>query len=309
MVPANGIGTWSKYRGPGNATFLPDIHQAVSQVTVDQFGIYDFAWTVASGTCTSSDIVRVVFHGPPLINAGRDTAMCKGGSVQLKAVGVGSVSWTPVKLLSNPNIINPIASPDTTTKFTVHLIDQFGCKNADSIIVEVRNKVVADAGPDQVLNSVFSTQLAAKLAHSYEKGVWSIISGTGEFKDSTNATTIVSGLSSGINKLFWYVSNGYCPSSGDTTNITVTNFVIPTMITPNMDGRNDYFIVGGLTNQTKTELLIFDRRGVQVYKNLNYDNSWNGVDYNKNPLPDDTYFYVLKYADGKSYRGYIVIRR
>ena len=309
MVPVNGTGTWSKSIGPGNAIFTPDIHQSGAKVTVDQFGVYDFAWTVISGTCSSSDIIRVVFHDLPLINAGRDTAMCKGGSVQLKAAGTGSVSWTPVQLLSNPNIINPIATPDTTTKFTVNLTDQFGCKNSDTIIVEVRNIVVADAETDQVLYSVFTTQLDAKLAHTYENGVWSIVSGTGQFKDSTDSRTVVDGLSLGINKLLWTVTNGFCSPASDSTNINVKEFVMSTMITPNMDGRNDYFVIGGLTSQSKTELLIFDRRGVQVYKNLNYDNSWNGVDYNNNPLPDDTYFYVLKYADGKSYRGYIVIRR
>jgi gliding motility-associated-like protein len=309
MAPPNGIGTWSKYRGTGNATFASDNHQTAAIVTVDQYGIYDFAWTVVSGTCSSSDIIRVVFHDKPFINAGRDTAMCKGGNVQLKAAGIGTVSWTPVQLLSNPGIINPIATPDTTTKFIVNLTDQFGCKNSDTIVVEVRNKVIANAGPDQMLNFSFTTQLAAKLNYNYEKGIWSVISGTGVFRDNTSATTIVDGLSKGTNTLLWTVTNGYCPLSRDSTNITVQDFVIPTLITPNMDGRNDYFIIGGLTADKKTELLIFDRRGVQVYKNLNYDNSWNGVDYNNKPLADDTYFYVIKYADGKSYRGYLVIRR
>ena len=309
MVPANGIGTWSKSNGPGNAVFKPDIHQPVATVTVDQAGAYAFGWTVTTGTCSSTDIILVTFHANPLINAGRDTAVCKGGSVQLEAVGVGTVSWTPVQLLSNPGIINPIATPDTTTKFIVNLTDQFGCKNSDTLKVEVRNKVVADAGPDQEINDLFSTQLDAKLAHSYENGIWSVFSGTGQFTKSSDPRTVVSGLTLGINKLIWTVTNGVCPSSSDSTNIIVKILVIPTMITPNMDGRNDYFIIGGLTDQAKTELIIFDRRGVEVYKNSSYDNSWNGVDYNNNPLPDDTYFYLLKYSNGKSYKGYIVIRR
>jgi gliding motility-associated-like protein len=91
--------------------------------------------------------------------------------------------------------------------------------------------------------------------------------------------------------------------------IEVNDFIIPTLITPNMDGKNDYFVLRGLATLGKTELIIFDRRGAMVYKNLNYDNSWNGVDYNKNPLPDDTYFYVIKSSNGKSISGYIVIRR
>jgi gliding motility-associated-like protein len=76
-----------------------------------------------------------------------------------------------------------------------------------------------------------------------------------------------------------------------------------------MDGKNDYLILKGSDMIDKMELVIFDRRGVQVYRNKNYDNSWNGVDYKGNPVSDDTYFYVLKTEDGISASGYIVVRR
>jgi gliding motility-associated-like protein len=309
LIPATGIGTWTKSIGPGNATFAPDNHNAGAKVTVDQFGTYTFAWTVVNSTCTSSDIVQVVFHNLPSINAGRDTALCKGSSVQLHAVGTGTVSWTPVALVNNPNIINPEVTPDTTTTFTVNLTDQYGCKNSDNIVVEVRNKIVADAGPDQILGYLFTTTMNANLAHSYEKGLWSLVSGTGKFSDSTFAKTEVNSLSLGKNKFLWTVTNGYCPMSHDSVLIVVNDFIIPTLITPNMDGKNDYFVLRGLSTLGKTELIIFDRRGAMVYKNLDYDNLWNGVDYNKNPLPDDTYFYVIKTSNGISISGYIVIRR
>jgi gliding motility-associated-like protein len=304
-----GLGTWARISGLGNAVFTPDNHHPDATVTVDQFGSYNFEWTLVNSTCTSTGIIKVVFHDLPPINAGRDTALCKGSSVQLQAKGTGTVAWVPATLLSNPNIINPIATPDTTTKFTVNLTDQFGCKNSDDIVVEVRDKTTANAGTDQVLGYIFTTTMDAVLAHSYENGVWSVISGTGDFVDSTNAKTTVKSLSPGENKFLWTVSNGYCPISHDTTMISVIEFIIPTLITPNGDGRNDYFVLRGLATLGRTELIIFDRRGAQVYKNLNYDNSWNGLDYNKNPLPDDTYFYVIKSANGKSISGYIVIRR
>ncbi len=310
-VITTGVGTWTKISGPGAAVFTPDTHQANAKVTVDQFGAYTFGWTVVNSICTSSDVVNVVFHDLPPINAGRDTAFCKGGSMQLHALGVGTVSWVPALLVSNPNIINPVATPDTTTTFTVNLTDQFGCKNSDNIVVEVRVKPIANAGPDQELTYVLKTTMDATLAHSYETGVWSVVpaSGTGEFSDSTNSKTQVSNLSLGKNKFLWKVKNGYCPSSTDTVMITVNDFIVPTLITPNMDGRNDYFVLRGLSTFGKTELIIFDRRGTQVYRNTNYDNSWDGVDYNKNPLPSDTYFYVLKSENGISISGYIVIRR
>jgi gliding motility-associated-like protein len=304
-----GLGTWAKISGLGNAVFTPDNHHPDATVTVDQFGSYNFEWTLVNSTCTSTGIIKVVFHDLPPINAGRDTALCKGSSVQLQAKGTGTVTWIPAAVLSNPNIINPIATPDTTTKFTVNLTDQFGCKNSDDIVVEVRDKTTANAGPDQLLGYIFTTTMDAVLAHSYENGVWSVISGKGDFVDSTNAKTTVKSLSPGENKFLWTVTNGYCPISHDTTMISVIEFIIPTLITPNGDGRNDYFVLRGLATLGRTELIIFDRRGAQVYKNLNYDNSWNGLDYNKNPLPDDTYFYVIKSANGKSISGYIVIRR
>lgn len=309
VLPSNGTGSWSKFAGPGNAVFTPDDHTINAKVTVDKFGAYDFAWTVVNSTCTSSDVVRVVFHDLPSINAGRDTTICKGNSVQLKALGTGTVSWTPATKLNNPNIINPVASPEATTTYTVNLTDQFGCKNSDALVVEVRDPIVADAGPDQELGYVLNTTMDATLAHDYEKGFWSLISGTGDLSDSTDAKSSVENLSIGLNEFLWTVSNGFCPVSHDTANIVVNDFVIPSMITPNMDGKNDYFELRGLTTLGQTELVIFNRKGAQVYKNSDYDNSWNGVDYNNNPLPEDTYFYVLKTSNGKSVSGYIVIRR
>jgi hypothetical protein len=168
---------------------------------------------------------------------------------------------------------------------------------------------MANAGPDQVLSYLFGTTMDAELPNNYETGIWSVISGTGEFFDSTYAKTPVTRLSMDKNIFLWTVTNGVCPASSDTVMIIVNNFVIPTLITPNMDGKNDYLVIKGSDALGKMELVIFDRRGVQVYKNGTYDNSWNGVDNNGNPLSDDTYFYVLKTENSKAVTGYIVIRR
>ena len=77
------------------------------------------------------------------------------------------------------------------------------------------------------------------------------------------------------------------------------DLIIPTLITPNGDPKNEYFVILGLSNLGKTELIIFDRRGAQVFKNSDYDNKWNGVDYNENPLPNDTYFFIMNSSEGR----------
>jgi gliding motility-associated-like protein len=167
---------------------------------------------------------------------------------------------------------------------------------------------VANAGPDQIL-SRFETTMDAALADNYETGVWSVISGTGEFSDPANRKTTVTGLTKDNNIFLWTVTNEVCPESSDTVIIIVNNLAIPTLITPNMDGKNDFLIIKGSDETGRIELEIFDRRGIQVYKNANYDNSWNGINYKGNPLPEDTYFYILKTNSKKAASGYIVVRR
>jgi len=175
-------------------------------------------------------------------------------------------------------------------------------------VVTVDQMPVPNAGPDQTLNYVFTTTLDADDPGNNLTGSWSLISGSGQLSDANDAKSTITNLAIGINVLSWIVTNGVCQAL-DFVAINVTDLVIPTLITPDMDGKNDYFILRGLETLGKTELTIFDRRGVRVYINENYKNEWNGIGYNSNPLPNDTYFYVLRSESGKSLNGFIVIRR
>ena len=303
-----GAGTWTKIGGPGNATFSPNANQHNAVVTVTQFGSYDFAWTEVNSLCSSSDIIRVVFHDKPPVNAGADMLLCKGRSAQLIATGTGSFLWSPAGSLNNPNIYNPLASPEITTTYTVALTDQWGCKNSDQVNVEVREQPVADAGPDQILEFTFETSFQAAPLSTNQTGEWTILAGNGDISDKNSPTSIVRDLSLDLNRFIWTVSNGVCPVSADTVSIEVNNLIIPTLITPNLDGNNDFFVIKGIESFGKTLLTVFNRWGARVYENMEYDNSWDGVDENGDPLPDDTYFFLLKPENSKTIKSYVVIR-
>jgi gliding motility-associated-like protein len=307
-VPGTGIGTWSKVSGPGNATFS-DMHQSNATVTVSQFGAYDFAWTEANSLCTSSDIIRVTFHDAPQVNAGADLLLCKGRSIQLSASGTGSFVWSPASPLNNPNIYNPVASPDVPTVFTVTLTDPWGCKNSDQVNVEVRVQPIANAGPDQELEYTFDTNMHATTPGTNQTGIWTLVAGKGDISDIHSPTSHVSDLSLEKNSFLWTVTNGVCPESTDTVHIKVKNLIIPSLITPNLDGNNDYFVIGGIETMGKTSLTVFNRWGARVFEKHEYDNSWDGVDDKENPLPEDTYFYILKPEQGNTIKGYVMIRR
>ena len=79
---------------------------------------------------------------------------------------------------------------------------------------------------------------------------------------------------------------------------------------PNGDGTNDLFEIGGLEKCSGVLLTVFNRWGDVVFEMDNYDNTWNGTGPGGNPLPEGTYFYILEVAsNGSMSNGYIVLKR
>ncbi len=174
--------------------------------------------------------------------------------------------------------------------------------------VVVKENPLADAGSDQELDYSFQTTLNA-IVNDDITGEWSVLSGTAFFEDPSGAGTKVTNLSEGDNVFLWTVSDGVCPLSFDTVHIYVNDLSVPSLITPNMDGINDYLVIKRKTNEGRIYLVIFDRRGLKVFEDNNYDNSWNGVDNKGKDLPSDTYYYTLRMENGIKRSSFIVIRR
>jgi len=75
--------------------------------------------------------------------------------------------------------------------------------------------------------------------------------------------------------------------------IKVVNDILdfPNVITPNGDGKNDFFEISGLLDGgfTKTNLSVYNRWGKKILDADNYQNNWNGED-----APDGVYYFVFK---------------
>ena len=100
--------------------------------------------------------------------------------------------------------------------------------------------------------------------------------------------------------------NGNCEDSAE-VKITVYDLFVPSVITPNGDGKNDYFKISEFSG--KVELIIFNRWGNEEYTNANYLNDWDGRNNKGSELPNDTYFYILKFENGKIKKGSVLIKR
>ncbi|MCC9044302.1 gliding motility-associated C-terminal domain-containing protein [Myroides sp. M-43] len=105
-----------------------------------------------------------------------------------------------------------------------------------------------------------------------------------------------------------------------TVNTNIINegdVVIYNAVSPNGDGKNDYFIIDNITRFPNNKVQIFNRWGAKVYETTNYDSNGNVFKgfsegtgtINKNAkLPTGTYFYIVTYEYSDA-RGSRVIKK
>ncbi|MFN5418843.1 MAG: gliding motility-associated C-terminal domain-containing protein, partial [Sphingomonadales bacterium] len=82
-----------------------------------------------------------VLPAPP-ISAGPDKTIITGASVQLEASISNPIfyqfQWTPTAFLSDPRLLQPVATPSSTTRYIISATDsRTGCSAADSVQVGV----------------------------------------------------------------------------------------------------------------------------------------------------------------------------
>ncbi|PCJ28531.1 MAG: hypothetical protein COA97_00865 [Flavobacteriales bacterium] len=87
--------------------------------------------------CIDMDTVTITINPLPIVDAGLDTSICIGDSIQVNATGAASYQWTPNTTINNNGISNPIVFPTTTTTYFVIGTDTNGCINIDSVIIIV----------------------------------------------------------------------------------------------------------------------------------------------------------------------------
>lgn len=107
-----------------------------------------FVTITSAGGCSIIDDVTVTVSVNAPINAGTDVAVCPGASTNLTATGGTTYVWSPTTGLSNPNIANPVATPGSTTTYTVNGTDANGCTGTDAVTITVNTAPVSNAGTD-----------------------------------------------------------------------------------------------------------------------------------------------------------------
>ncbi len=105
-----------------------------------------------------------------------------------------------------------------------------------------------------------------------------------------------------------------CDSAIVTVDLKDPPLYLPQGISPNGDGINDCFTIGGLAAYPKSSLTIFSREGVIIFHSDDYQNDWTGLQnipgFGNYLVPPGTYYYVLKPGlTDRVLKGFIFIAR
>jgi len=128
--------------------------------------ITTYTVTATTGSCSSTDSVIVSFT-TVVANAGSPVTICPGNTTTLNASGGTTYSWSPVSGLSNPNISNPVATPNTTTTYTVTATTG-SCSSTASVVVTVAASLTVSISPTSAsICTGGSSSLTASGASTY----------------------------------------------------------------------------------------------------------------------------------------------
>jgi gliding motility-associated-like protein len=261
---------------------------ATSQnINITTSGIY---YVTVSDSCGSkTDTINVTFSNTPIANAGADQTICSGNTVTLNASGGTNYSWSPSAGLSSNNSANPLASPTSTTTYTV-IVSNGLCTSIDSVTVLVNNSPIADAGNGATITYGQTITLSGLGGNTYS---WA----PGTELNCTNCQNPVASPSATTTYTLIVTDNNGC-TSADSITIVVEylcgEVFVPTAFSPDNSGTNDFVCVMG---NCVTEIVfeIYDRWGNKVFASSDKTICWDGK-YKNKELNSGVFVYHLKAA-------------
>ncbi|MFN4233195.1 MAG: gliding motility-associated C-terminal domain-containing protein [Bacteroidia bacterium] len=113
-------------------------------------GVHTYIVQVNNGVCVAYDTVIVTVYALPVVDAGPDVSVVRGGSVLIGGNPTGpqgsTFAWAPSETLNSTTVGNPSASPVNNTTYYVTVTSPEGCIASDSVLVSVLPDIVFPNG-------------------------------------------------------------------------------------------------------------------------------------------------------------------
>ena len=251
-----------------NTQYLWNDGSTDSQLKTTYAGNY---WVqVTSGGKIGRDTILVENVPMPALNLGDDRELCPGNSISIDGSQGQHVNY----MWENGSTI-PTRTINAPGTYRLEITN--GCGTAASTLtVTGPPPLTLDLKEDQVLCAGETVTLKANLSGDFQY-VWQDGSHVPELTVTQSGTYTLS------------VSN-QCESVEDSVKvlvIDVQNMVIPNVITPNGDTRNDSFMLP--EELAGSSITIFNRWGSKVFQAIEYQNNWTAEG-----LAPGVYFYQVE---------------
>lgn len=244
----------------------------------------------------------------------KDSNICAGHPVQLQGLNGKTYQWyeagfAPATTLNCTTCPDPIGIPSRTTTYIAVIGDQFGC--TDTFFTEITVTPFPDVKiitPPTTIVYGESITLEAVNADNY---FWSPVNylSNPNFRKPVakpEQTTVYTVMGTPA-------ANSNCRAY-DSVRISVSEkwpILVPSVFSPNGDGRNDFFRVVNLTFQKVQEFRVFNRWGQQVFSG-NDNSGWDGTTNGKT-ADMDSYHYIIRLAlpsgESRMFKGDVTLVR
>jgi gliding motility-associated-like protein len=297
FTPSGGTQNYQYLLTPGNV-FGP----AFGSINGLCPGDYELFLIDANG-CQDSLLVEVERPDSLLLNQRIKAPTCTGlmdGIVTLKPSGgngelIPSVEPDTYELIetdSNTYVINDIGEDS----LFIELSDQNGCRLLDTLVV-VPRKIT-----DMILNMTSTPETC----WNERNGTATVVVQNGtppyyfSWDDNANQTTATAmGLSPNSEYVVTVIDSDTCQVTGSVfVEGNSQCFFIATGITPNGDGVNDTWVLGGFEYYPECKVNVFNRWGQVVFTSIGYGAPWDGR-YNGELLPVADYYFTIDYSEEK----------
>ena len=270
--------------------------------------------------CVISDTISTNFTGsltvndyPVVSSIEGPITVCEGSAITLSNTntnGLWTSSLTNIAGMNNVGVLSGL-NPGVTN--VIYSVTENGCEKSVS-----SNIIVIEKPSEPMLindlNYCSYSAIPAIEVTSQNSGSFNWYSNSSGLAPIMSGSLFTPSNSIGISTYYVSETVDGCESDLSSINIQidVCEIEIPTAFTPDNDNINDKWILKGLdVLYPNSNVYIYNKWGNLIFESIKgtyENNSWEGS-YKGNPLPVDSYYYIIEYNDDlqKSAKGNVSI--
>lgn len=227
-----------------------------------------------------------------------DTEVCQGTTVTLTVSGnAPQYKWHAATGLEETIGKSVTVKPTQTTTYVIEGLYEDGCRPLREITVKVDQSYTPDFEVTQsggACNEPFSYSLTNKTgkAQRYE---WNM--GAGNPMTDPEVKNYIYEVPGEYTITLTAYNAAGCSLTASKKISAEPAFTLSNVITPNGDGKNDFFIVP----VASSTLEVFNRWGKSIFKSADYKNDWG------KGIANGTYLYVVDTPQGNHCKGWVEV--